>query len=182
VRIHVLSDIHLEATVLDNAAVDIQGVRFLGATLWSSFQLHGDSMIAIGRSMVAARQAIPDFSAIQDAEGGCLSPAQTVIMHNTSVTWLRAALAQPYAGRTVVISHHAPSPISLAEMYVRHPAAPAWASDLEYLMPSVDLWIHGHLHNRADYRVGDCRVICNPRGIDVNGSRAGFDRDLLVAV
>ena len=26
------------------------------------------------------------------------------------------------------------------------------------------LWVHGHTHQRFDYRVRSCRVACNPRG------------------
>jgi len=26
------------------------------------------------------------------------------------------------------------------------------------------LWVHGHTHSSHDYRVGGCRVVCNPRG------------------
>ena len=26
------------------------------------------------------------------------------------------------------------------------------------------LWIHGHIHESFDYDVGNCRVLCNPRG------------------
>jgi hypothetical protein len=26
------------------------------------------------------------------------------------------------------------------------------------------LWVHGHTHTSFDYRLGGCRVLCNPRG------------------
>ena len=26
------------------------------------------------------------------------------------------------------------------------------------------LWLHGHTHSSHDYRVGGCRIVCNPRG------------------
>ena len=26
------------------------------------------------------------------------------------------------------------------------------------------LWVHGHTHDSFDYQIGNCRVVCNPRG------------------
>ena len=40
----------------------------------------------------------------------------------------------------------------------------AFASDLDDLVTKATLWVHGHLHGRADYRLGNCRVVANPRG------------------
>ena len=36
-------------------------------------------------------------------------------------------------------------------------------------MGKACLWIHGHTHTSFDYRVGGCRVICNPRGYMARG-------------
>lgn len=58
----------------------------------------------------------------------------------------------------------------------------AWcySSDLTGLIleRKPDLWIHGHVHQTADYRIGQTRVICNPRGHA--DERSGFDSGLTV--
>lgn len=44
---------------------------------------------------------------------------------------------------------------------------PAYASDLEPILLSrkPDLWVHGHVHNSNDYRIGTTRVVSNPKGM-----------------
>ncbi len=62
------------------------------------------------------------------------------------------------------MTHHAPLPESLPDPH----ADMRWcyASDLRDLVHArgPDLWVHGHLHHAADYRVGPTRIVCNPRG------------------
>ena len=85
-------------------------------------------------------------------------------MHRATRAFLGAELARPREGPTVVVTHHAPHPDSLPD---RH-AHLAWcdASDLTGLMESgaPDLWMHGHVHRHADYRVGRTRIVYNARG------------------
>ena len=43
----------------------------------------------------------------------------------------------------------------------------AYSSDLsEFILdhPEIKVWTHGHTHDNFDYIVGECRIICNPRG------------------
>ena len=47
---------------------------------------------------------------------------------------------------------------------------------------AIDLWVHGHVHARSDYRAGPARVVCNPRGYDVFQLVDGFDMSLTVDV
>jgi Icc-related predicted phosphoesterase len=76
----------------------------------------------------------------------------------------------------VVVTHHAPSSISIAECYRFDTLMNgAFASDLsEFIMdrPQIKLWTHGHMHNVSDYMVGDTRVVCNPRGYIGHEQRA----------
>jgi calcineurin-like phosphoesterase family protein len=78
--------------------------------------------------------------------------------------WLRERLDAPFAGKTVVVTHHLPSGRSIEPTHREHKIAPAYASNLELLVQRADLWIHGHVHWSVDYQIGRCRVICNPRG------------------
>jgi hypothetical protein len=58
----------------------------------------------------------------------------------------------------------------------------AFASDCELLAERASLWVHGHVHNSARYRIGDCRVVCNPRGYVRRGEDAGFDQALVIEI
>ena len=42
------------------------------------------------------------------------------------------------------------------------------------------LWVHGHTHDSCDYRVGNTRVICNPRGYE--NENGAFDPGQAVRV
>ncbi len=68
----------------------------------------------------------------------------------------------------VVVTHHAPSPISISSQYKNaYLMNGAFASDLsEFIMdrPQIKLWTHGHMHDPSDYLVDETRVVCNPRG------------------
>ncbi len=93
----------------------------------------------------------------------------------------------------MVVTHHAPHRLSVHPRYIGNPLNAAFVSDLSDLMPGVDLWLHGHVHDSFDYQVGCCRVVANPAGYVLNRGTAidpsdyvfeneSFDRNLLVEV
>lgn len=82
----------------------------------------------------------------------------------------------------VVVTHHAPSMKSVDPKYGETPLNAAYASNLDHLVDRADLWIHGHVHTAFDYRIGDGRVVCNPRGYVGAGEETGFNPKLVVEV
>ena len=64
----------------------------------------------------------------------------------------------------MVITHHAPHPLSIHPRYVRNPLNAGFVSDLTPLLQGADLWLHGHVHDSFDYQVGRCRIVANPAG------------------
>ena len=112
-------------------------------------------------------------------------PEEALGLHHASRRFLERALLErdPPAVRGrphVVVTHHAPSPGSVAPAYAGHPLNPAFASDLDALIRAgrPDLWVHGHVHTSFDYRLGATRVVCNPRGYP--GENPGFDAGLVI--
>ena len=94
-----------------------------------------------------------------------LLPSDTLQMHEKTVSFLKEQLAQPFDGKTVVITHHAPSMLSVAPQYKNDNLSPSFASDLEHIMGEpIFLWVHGHVHNCNDYEINGTRVVSNPRG------------------
>jgi len=136
--------------------------RILGATLWTDFRLY-EPAVPRADAIAAAEKVITDFTQIRFA-GAPLRAEQIVDEHRRQRAWLEARLAESFDGKTVVVTHHAPSARSVHPRFASDPVSAAFASDLEALMPGVALWIHGHLHDSSDYRVGNCRVVANPRG------------------
>lgn len=156
-------------------------VRFVGATLWTDFKLDGDSR----RSMAIAREIVPDFQVIDIQSGKArrrLRPSDTVRLHHGSVDFLRRELRHPFDGLTVVVTHHAPSVGSIDPRFRDSPINPAFLSDLGDLIRASQphLWIHGHMHDSFDYRIGRTRVVCNPRGYFPHELNPRFDPSLVV--
>jgi hypothetical protein len=168
--------------ILHNDAIFGTKVRFLGATLWTDFDLYGTPDLS---RLVAARQMNDYVAILRDAQKP-LTVADTIGFHQYSRFWLSEELRKPFPGKTVVISHHAPSALSIAEKWRSDPCSPAFASRMENLIldTAPALWVHGHTHASCDYAIGETRVLCNPRGYggahhDLNPD---FDPQLVVEV
>ena len=152
---------------LECNTIVIDDVRFVGATLWTSFGLGAKSSRDVENAMRAAESVVNDFRVIHK-DGNPFTPEELSKISCASVHFLATALAEPFDGKTVVVTHHAPSPQSVHHKYAGNPLNGAVASDLEYLMrgPTAPaLWIHGHAHDSFDNIVnGKTRVVANPRG------------------
>jgi len=114
------------------------------------------------------------------------TPADSAALFALHAGWLAARLAEPHAGPTVVITHHAPSPQSIHPRFAESLLNLCFVSDAERLLDGsrAQLWIHGHTHDSFDYCVNGTRVVCNPRGYAKNGVNENprFDADFMVEV
>lgn len=162
----------------------IAGVWFLGCTLWTDFELpiqtKTGTLTDTERAMKAAKVHLNDYSSIRWAEAQEASdsaavsakskkrrlvPEDTRALNQSDHAWLARKLAEPFDGSTVVVTHHAPHRNSLARHYQSDWLSASLVSELPssfFEVPS--LWVHGHIHESFDYQVGNCRVVCNPRG------------------
>ena len=171
-------------TLLDRAAVTVGDVRFIGATLWTDFRLHGQAREADAHR--AAGGELNDFrGSIQGVAGKDFSTWEAAHRHAADRAFIEAELAQAAeAGlEAVVITHHAPSPRSIHPRSARDPLMPGYASDLEDVIERFQpaLWVHGHVHRAVDFSIGRTRVLANPRGCD-REAWVGYRPDLVVEV
>ena len=143
---------------LERDTVELDGVRFIGACLWTGYK-DGEAEF-----MNRLCQSMNDFRMIR-LGGRELTPADILQAHHAALAWLRFELNKPYAGKTVVVTHHAPSLLSWPGSS-DDPRMYAYCSSLTGLTRhySIDLWIHGHTHTRCEYHDGGLRVACNARG------------------
>lgn len=164
-------------TFLEDADAVIGGVRFLGCTLWTDYRLFGDRHRPV--AMAVARRSLNDHRAIAwrgaPAWQG-FRPEEAAGLHAASRDFLATALASPFPGPTVVVSHHAPHPAGIAPRHGRDPLSAAFASDLTALIVAgaPDLWIFGHTHHPVDRVVARTRLVANPHGYN-DECRATFD-------
>ena len=150
---------------LENQSVVIDGVRFLGATLWTDYRLNKE--MTQSQHMEHASARLNDHRRVYYIDE--IFKAQDALeIHEESRAWLKTQLDEPFAGKTVVVTHHGPHPLSTHPRYINEPLNAAFVSDLSELLPGADLWIHGHVHDSFDYLVGRCRVVANPEGYFTN--------------
>lgn len=156
-----------------------EGVRFVGTTLWSDFDaLTGG--LAPGAALKAREKAFRAANHylrhMNTQRGGALFDAAAMREQGLHCQrWLADALAQPFDGQTVAVTHFAPSLRSADPRYGLTPGTAGFCNALDPLLAHADLWLHGHLHCRHDYRVGRCRVVANPMGYASKGEQADFD-------
>lgn len=168
------SSIHL----LDNEECQLGDVRFLGATLWTNYELFG--VERLGEVTAYADRHLNDYICIQADHASTLTPGHSVSLHQRAADWLARKLDEPFAGMTVVITHHAPHPRSLMPKNEGKLISAAYASDLTHLMGKACLWVHGHTHHSVDYTVDGTRIVTNPKGYRDENRR--FDPAFMIEI
>jgi predicted phosphodiesterase len=191
----VLAELHLRASDFPNVKILAQGtwehdnVRFIGCTLWTDYAVFGAERVAA--AMATCAEKIVDHCSIRCAGDRPFLPSDALALHRGQRQWLSDRLAEPFAGRTVVITHHGPHRNSIAPLYADDLTSAAYASNLDECLGIADLHIHGHTHESFDYAIGRTRVVANPmgycRGIkaastpsDLRMENTAFDCQLLV--
>lgn len=149
--------------VLDNETFELDGVLFLGTTLWTDFN-KADPVV-----MFNAQRQMNDHRYIRNAEtGGRMLPENTLLEHRKALFWLGVQLELNSTKACVVITHHAPHVKSVEAQYDCYTLLNyAYYTDLEKFIldhPNILHWIHGHMHSRKSYSVGDTQVHINARG------------------
>jgi len=163
---------------LENDTVIIDGVRFLGCSLWTDFNRYSEEEIS------KAWRDMNDFKYIKceqwwtnsmnrekalslmelDSQYGfdpnLFSPTVAYLLHRKSLEWLSHMFNKKHEGKTVVVTHHCPT--------MQYTAKSTYGSNLEKFIKNrankIDLWVHGHIHQSVDYDVAGVRIVCNPRG------------------
>jgi predicted phosphodiesterase len=165
---------------LENDEFVFQGVRFLGCTLWTDFEILG--LEKRNLAMWDAEQKMADYRLIRhSSKFSRLRPVDTAGFHFASLAWLKRQLELPFDGRTVVVTHHAPSAKAFNPKFQTDLLSAAFASNLEFVMDEfkIDLWIYGHTHHNTDFVHGSTRVISNQRGYP-NERVTGFNPNLVL--
>ena len=178
-----------------NATAAAENVRFIGTTLWSDFDAlapqNAASPTALADLLKARKKA---FSAAnwylkQTRTTRFDAPMLADQVRDEALAcfdWLRAALSDSadgkFDGKTVVVTHFAPSLKSADPRYGLTPGTAGFCNALDDLLPQADLWLHGHLHCASDYRAGRCRVVANPLGYVRKNEQRTFQECLVIEV
>jgi DNA repair exonuclease len=123
---------------------EIGGVRIAAATLWTHLS-PVDEMRAL---------TFCDFKLIRE-----LTPAIWNCVHRNQLEFLQKSEAD------VIVTHHAPSYMSVADRFRDSPVNSFFVNDLDFgRFMNCRVWIHGHVHVEFDYVQDSIRIMCNPIG------------------
>ena len=176
--------------ILDKETFELDDVVFIGSTLWTDMNggdpatlyhisscMNDFRIVDNSNEMVSYKAYSPDP---EDSDKDIVtfkerpsrfSPEHAMDEHKKCLAYIAAVYENTAPWKTVVVvGHHTPSHKSCHPRYAHDDLMNGgYHSDLEEFMkqrPAVKLWTHGHTQERFDYMVGDCRVVCNPRGYD----------------
>ena len=179
--------------ILDKEMVEIEGVVFVGGTLWTDmndedpqtlYTIRGcmndfrivknsNNKTLFTKAVYAeGADGIPDYNTIVSyriaERTATLLPEDVVQEHKFTLKYIHEVIEAHNDRSFVVVGHHAPSKLSTKPQYEEdHLMNGGYSSDLSNFIldhPQIKLWTHGHTHNNFDYHIGSTRVVCNPRG------------------
>jgi Calcineurin-like phosphoesterase len=170
-------NIHL----LENDTV-VLGVRFVGANFWTDYRAFGESNVAAVMNACATGMNDHRLIGWQKEPWLRFRPQEAALLHHQSKTYFADVLATGSADSTVAISHTAVHWGSIHPRFRTDPLTGAFLSDQSALIEAHQpaLWVHGHVHNSSDYRVGKTRIVCNPHGY--GSENPDFDGAMVVEV
>lgn len=168
---HIKEQLPTNVHLLENECRELDGVLFIGATLWTDMNRGDELTLFHMKSMMNDYRQITMFNEVKNAYHR-LQPERTMADHYRSRAYIRQILEENRAtGKNlpvVVMTHHAPSKVSIKPRYINDTIMNgAYSSDLSELIldnPEIKVWTHGHTHDNFDYMIGETRIICNPRG------------------
>jgi len=179
---HIKKQLPANVHLLEKEQYEIDGVIFLGGTLWTDMNNHDSLTLYHMKGMMNDYRQITMLNEAKSVYHK-LIPEHTVSEHVKTKEYIRHMLSENRQSGNkpvVVVTHHAPSKLSTHPYYANDTIMNgAYSSDLsEFILdhPEIKVWTHGHTHHQFDYMIGSTRVICNPRGYKGYEQRANeFD-------
>ena len=173
---------------LEREVLVLERVRFVGTTLWADFDALVTDAERAADEARALKKREKAFRAVNfylektgttRAGAPMLAPQwreQALLCEH----WLRRALAEPFDGTTVAVTHFAPSLRSADPRYGLTPGTAGFCNSLDELLPLAQIWLHGHLHCQQDYVAGGCRGVANTLGYAARREQEGFREQLVL--
>ncbi len=145
---------------LNNSTFVYNDIYFYGGTMFTDFLLYG--LTEQFACEINASCSINDFNIIK-YENDLWTTKNHTDQHNIFVEGLNNFLATAGQKR-VVISHFCPSEKSVHPRYGKSLLNGYFTANMEKYMDTIGYWFFGHTHDSFDYKLGETRVICNPKG------------------
>ena len=149
---------------LQDSSVEINGITFLGGTLWTDLNRHDPETMRIEDEMI---NEFKHAYRIQTNYTAFLA-ADMIEAHAHTVDYIKQTVDADPTKQYVVVVHHLPSYKSIHERYQNnYHSNGSYCSNLDQMIidrPQITLLCHGHTHQPFDYILGQTRIVCQPRG------------------
>lgn len=159
-----LTNVHL----LQNKTLQIDDIIIYGSTLWTriDYSFYCDIV-----------NRMNDYKKIRSGNyhnnyANRFVPVICDEYFNKSISKLKTTIDSITTQKLLVVTHHAPTELSIADEFINSPVTSAYYTELflndKYLDDSyrnkITVWVHGHTHNCVDTMINNTRIICNPCG------------------
>ena len=185
-RLGYLNNLH----ILEKETVTIDGITFVGGTLWTDMNNEDPLTLFHMKDMMNDFVCVDNSARtthFKDEDGNYhtrtarFTPEDSVEEHKRTVEFIRLVTEGKQNGSFVVVGHHSPSRLSTHPRYAQDTVMNGgYSSHLDFFIedhPQIKLWTHGHTHEPFDYKIGETRILCNPRGY-VNYEKRATDFEL----
>lgn len=177
-----------EIDFLQCDAVEIDGVVFLGCTLWTDFAAFAP-IVGIAKAGRMAEGALADYNLIQilSRSKGVLRKItwrDTTAVHRRHRAWLETEIERHRGKPMVIITHHAPSLALCHPEYRNDPVTAAFCNRMgDFVEQSgANFWICGHTHWPAQMQIGQTLVVNNCCGYPGELSGVRFEANLALEI
>jgi len=170
-----IENIRSNVFLLNNQAIFHQNVRFLFSTLWSKIRPAYQFQIERGMS---------DFHVIK-YHGYRFSVDHFNQLHSDCMNFIQPQLEQPFAGTTIVVTHHMPTFMNYPPKFKGDILNEAFAVELHDYIEQTQphYWIYGHIHaNAMDFKIGNTQLLSNQLGYVRHGENTHFLNDVVFEV
>jgi predicted phosphodiesterase len=166
-------------TFLDDAVIYIEDTRIIGGTLWTG--------VTDPHAIWMGPKRMTDYQITTVREHGKvrkMNVQDTNKAHFETVNFIREELQKPWVGKTIVMTHHLPHELCVAEFFKGNALNAFFMTDLDHIIRNfdIDVWVHGHTHNNVDVEVHGTRILCNPMGYHGVQLNQDFNEELVFHV
>ena len=158
-----------------NTVVTIADIDFIFCTLWANIPVE---------NAYITQQNVSDFYRI--AYNGRLLTAHTFNQaHQTAVKFLKNAVKTNKRHKKIVISHHVPTTLCMAEEFKNSRINGAFVAELyDFIFDNqIDYWLYGHSHrNMPEIEINGTKMLCNQLGYVRHGEHTTFNHQAVFMI
>ncbi|HEV8082691.1 MAG TPA: metallophosphoesterase [Chitinophagaceae bacterium] len=161
--------------LLNNQTISYKNVNIICSTLWSNISAQNE---------FAVQQNVNDFHLIK-MNGSKFTPAHFNQLHQRDLAFLKKAVAECDAEKTIVMTHHVPTLMNYPVQYKDNNINEAFAVELyDFIYSSnVPYWIYGHHHfNTPEFKIRNTTMLTNQLGYVQQDEHAAFKTNAIIEI